>query len=158
FNLFREGMEAYRPGFLGNAEKIRGVGNMVRELFGVDTGDATAKTAAAGWTKATEAGEDMARRQGKGFDSSETWRLPQPWDTRQVGKFTEQQFVDAWRAELDAGGVKLWDKDTNKPATGARIDFVLRRAYSDIKSGGGSATPFSKEKRTFQFQPGSAGA
>lgn len=158
FNMFRDGMEAYKPGFLASAEKISGVQNMVRELFGADTGDQTAKVAAAGWRNAAEKGEDLARGVGKVFAPSDDWRLPQHWNPTRVGKFTEDEFVSAYKAEVDRGALKLWDKDTGKPAPAARQDFVLRRAYNDIKGEGGGPVPFSPEMRTFQFQPGNEGA
>jgi hypothetical protein len=95
---------------------------------------------------------------GKIFDPREDWRLMQPWSSRRVAKFSEAEFVKDYRAEIDSGGVKLWDKETNKYATAARTDDILKKAYADIKYEGGASTPFSKEMRTFEFQPGQAGA
>lgn len=59
---------------------------------------------------------------------------------------------------MDQGGLKLWDKEKNAPAAVADTDHILKRAYSDIKTEGGTSAPFSKEMRTFEFQPGQAGA
>lgn len=159
FNMFGAGMEAYKPGFLStSAETIRGVRNMVHEIFGAETGDQTAKVAAAGWKKASDTGVDLARGVGKIIDARERY-IPQHWTPERVAKFPEQEYVDAYKAEAARGGLKIWDKDFNKPAqTGPREDFVLRRAYNDIKGEGSSAVPFSAELRTFQFEPGAAGA
>ncbi len=43
---FEAGMNAYAPGLFGqSAQQLAGVRNMVREVFGVDTGDTVAKAA-----------------------------------------------------------------------------------------------------------------
>lgn len=159
FNIFSAGMEAYRHGFLGNAEKIQGVKNMVHEIFGADTGDAVAKTAAAGWKAAHEQAEREARVTGKVFDANENWNMPQHWEARRVKLVSEDDYVKAWKEELDRGGVELWDKDFNKPVqTAEREQFILRRAYNDIIAEGGRAVPFSQEMRTFRFKQGAEGA
>ncbi|HET8921272.1 MAG TPA: hypothetical protein VFN27_16555, partial [Xanthobacteraceae bacterium] len=59
---------------------------------------------------------------------------------------------------ISSGGLKLWDKETNKYATAARTDDILKKAYADIKYEGGAETPFSSDMRTFEFQGGQPGA
>ena len=54
-------------------------------------------------------------------------------NSRRVGKFTEAEFVKDFRGEIDNGGMKLWDKETNRYATAARRDDILKKAYADIK-------------------------
>lgn len=153
FNMFGAGMEAFKPGFLNNAEKIEGVRNMVRELFGKETGDQTAKVGVAGWKNATDKAVEMAKATGKRFAENEDWRLPQAWTPRRVAKVSEDEFVRTWTDEANRGGVEFWDKDANAPVqTAARQDFVLRRAYNDIKGEGGGGEPFSKDMRTFRFK------
>lgn len=161
FGRFGAGMNAYRPGILSNNREIlRGVTNLVKERFGVETGDQTAKAASAGFKAAAEYAEARARRAGKIFEANEDWRLPQPWNSERVMKFSADEFVRDFTKELteNGGGLKLWDKEKNKPAAVADYDTILRRAYSDIRNEGGVAAPFSKQMRTFQFQGGERGA
>jgi hypothetical protein len=158
FNMFSAGMSAYRPKFFSNQEIISGVRNMVHEMFGDDTGDVVAKTAAAGLREATDFGVKEYQNAGGILQPNEDWRIWQHWEPRRVQAATEKEYLDFWRNETNTGGVKLWDKDTNKPALATDYDKVLKRAYDDIKTESGNPAPFSDEMRTFQFQPGRAGA
>jgi hypothetical protein len=151
-------MEKLRPGFFKNPDVVRSIQNFVHELFGASTGDQTAATVARAFSEVSKYAADRAKAAGKIFEAREDWRLPQPWQSSRVVRFSEDEFVKDFRAAVDAGGLKLWDKDTNAYATAGRYDFVLKRAYSDIKTEGANSTPFSKEMRTFEFQPGRAGA
>jgi hypothetical protein len=158
YNMLGPMMEKFRPGFLGNPEAIRSAKHFVYERFGVATGDVAAKVVSDAFGQMIDHGEMLARGAGKVFEPNEDWRLMQPWSPRRVAQFTEPEFVKDWRAEMDAGGVKLWDKEKNAPAALADQDAILKKAYADIKYEGGTTAPFSKEMRTFRFQPGKAGA
>jgi hypothetical protein len=130
-------------------------------LFGVDTGNKAAKAVAAGVNDARLAAEQRAKLAGKEFEPNENWRIGQPWSTRRVEKFSEAEFVKDWRELVDSGAVKLIDKEAGPGrfyATAARTDDILKKAYADIKYEGGTAPPFSKDIRTFEFQPGKPGA
>lgn len=158
YNMLGSAMESFKPGFLASDQYVRSLKNFIYERFGVSTGDQAAKTVSDGFGKVIEASTNRAIQAGKIFDAREDWRLMQPWSPRRVAKFSEADFIKDYRAEIDSGGVKLWDKETNKYATPARTDDILKKAYADIKYEGGTSTPFSKEMRTFEFQPGQAGA
>lgn len=146
-------------------------GNLVNEIFGVETGDKAAKAVAAGWNAMTKAGVQRELLAGGQLEPREDWRIPQPWQSRRVAKFSEADFIKDFRAEIDNGGVKLIDKAAPPSAATlfaparpgfyaapARHDDILRKAYADIKYEGGAAAPFSNDMRTFEFQPGKAGA
>lgn len=158
FSLLGPEVEKFIPRVAGRAQVMQRTSNFVDELFGISTGDQVAKAMAQGFAKVTDWAVDQAKAAGKIFDTREDWRLPQPWESRRVAQFTEQQFVDKFMEHIDSGGLKLWDKDANAYALRSRYDFLLKRAYSDIKNQGGSTAPFSNEMRTFEFQPGKFGA
>jgi hypothetical protein len=158
FTMLGAEMEAFRPGFLASKDIINSAKNFVYERFGVNTGDGAAKTVSYGFGKAIDYAAARAKRAGKVFNELEDWRLMQPWTPERVGQFSEDEFLRDFRAEIASGGVKLFDQDTGRFATAARYDDMLKKAYSDIKTEGGSAAPFSKQMRTFQFQPGQTGA
>lgn len=156
---FEAGMSAYSPGLFGqSAQQLAGARNMVREVFGVDTGDTVAKAAAAGWKAATKEAVDRVTAAGRSLPVNEDWRLPQLWDSLRVRRFTRDEFKRDFRAEVDRGALVLWDRDTGKPAAAERTDFILDRAYRDITVGDSSSTAFSPEQRTFQFTDGAEGA
>jgi hypothetical protein len=158
YSMLGPEMEKMRPGFFNNAEVARSTKNFVYERFGVSTGDDVAKVVSDAFGKVSDYGVSRARAAGKVFDTREDWRLMQPWSSSRVGGFTEAEFVKDFRAQMDAGGLKLWDKETNAYAKADRYDHLLKKAYSDIKTEGGESTPFSKEMRTFEFQGGKSSA
>jgi hypothetical protein len=146
-------------------------GSLVDEIFGVDTGNKAAQAVAAGWQKMTHAGVQRELMAGGQLEAREDWRIPQPWNSRRVGKFSEDEFIKDFRAELENGGLKLIDKarpptaatlfEPARPgfyATPERTDDILKKAYEDISVEGGAAPPFSNQMRTFEFQPGAAGS
>lgn len=156
---FEDGIRPYAPGLLGQSgAQIAGVRNLVREVFGVDTGDASAKSAAAGWKLATTEAVGRVTAAGRNIPVNEDWRLPQFWDSLRVRRFSQEEFARDFKAEMERGGLILWDRDTGKPAAAGRADFVLQRAYRDITVGDSSSRAFSPEQRTFQFTDGAPGA
>ena len=158
YSMLGEAMEKLRPGFLRSADVVRSTKNFIYERFGVSTGDVAAKTVSDAFGKVIEYGANRATQAGKIFEPREDWRVPQPWNSSRVARFPEAQFVADFREAMDGGGLKLWNKETNAPAGAGDTDLILKRAYSDIKTQGGSSVPFSKDMRTFEFQPGQAGA
>ena len=157
-------------------EKFKGAGaamapDVIREIKGVDTGNKWAKGFAQAWKPMHEKAEQMARLVGRQFETNEHWDNPQPWTSRRVAKFSQDEFLKDTHGWLDSGGVKLIDKETPPSAatlfaparpgfyaTPARTDDILKKAYADIAYEGGADSPFSSQMRTFEFQPGEAGA
>lgn len=156
---FEEGLAAYKPGVLGqSAEQIQSVRNFIREGFGVDTGDATAKKAWAGWKTSVVEGVDRIRAAGRNLMPNEDWRFAQHWTPERVRRFGKDAYKQFWTEQVDRGTVTLWDRDTGKPVPAADRDRILDRAYRDIVGGGGDTGTFARESRTFQFTEGEAGA
>lgn len=158
YSMLGADMEKLRAGFFASKAVLRSSENFIKEIFGVSTGDEVAGNVARAFGQVSDFGADRAIAAGKVLDKRDDWRIPQPWRSARVEKFSEAEFVKDFRDAMQAGGLKLWDKDTNRYATPDRFDFVLQRAYSDIKNEGGTSAPFSKEMRTFEFQPGQPGA
>lgn len=156
---FGQSMEKYAPGLLGSSKnQIDSAKNIVRELFGVQTGDNLAAAAAKSFTEIVDKYGARARSAGKNFEQNEDWRIFQPWNSEQVKKVKEAQFVSDFMAEVDSGGIaRLWDTRTNLPATRDQYEFILKRAYADITGSGGGVGTFSPTQRTFEFADGTAG-
>ena len=151
-------LEKYKTGIKSNPQLIESSRNFIRERFGVNTGDALAKQVSDGFGRVIDIAANRAKAAGKIFKELEDWRVFQNWQPSQVARVTPDQYVKDHMAEVANGGLKLFDKETGKYATASKYDEILRRAYSDIKTEGGQTAPFSKDLRTFEFQPGSAGA
>jgi hypothetical protein len=157
---FGESMEKYAPGLLGASRaQIDSAKNIIREVFGVQTGDNLAAAAGKSFGDVRTIAEDRARAAGKNFEPNENWRVPQPWNPTQVKKVNEAEFVSDFMEAVDNGGIaRLWDTRNNVPASAADREFILKRAYADITGSGGGVGTFSPTQRTFEFAEGSAGA
>jgi hypothetical protein len=161
YSMLGPEMEKFKPGFLKNNKEIAAsTKRFIYERFGVNTGDTAAKAISDGFGKVIDYGVDRATAAGKIFEAREDWRVPQPWSSSRLANkgMTEGEFVKDFREQMDTGGLKLWDRENNTPAAAGRTDHILKKAYSDIKTEGGQSSPFSKEMRTFEFQPGQTGA
>jgi hypothetical protein len=158
FGMLGPEMEKFKPGFFKNQQLLTSAANFIKERFGVDTGDALAKSVSDGFGKVIEAGSDRARAAGKIFSELEDWRLPQHWAPSRVAQFTQDEYVRDHLNEIASGGLKLFDKETNRYATADQYSEMLKKAWSDIKTQGADDGPFSKNMRTFEFQPGEEGA
>lgn len=154
--------EAYSAKAAGLRQDTRGVRNMIRELFGVNTGDATAAQAAKEWGGATDWGVDRAQKLGHVFTPSDDWRMPQFWDTSRVNKFGQQEFLADLRKEVSSGALVVMNKEEGRAATAAEIPAILDGAVRDIRMDmsrkAGPGTIFKDSSRTFKFKEGDAGA
>lgn len=159
FSKFNAGLEAYKSTLAGLKQNTAGARNMVAELFGVDSGDAVAKAAAAGWRDATEWGVKFVQSAGKIFEENENWRLPQFWAADRVRRFgMGDEFRRDIQNAVDSGGLQIFDKERQEIATSpARIAALIDKAARDIVTEAGNAPVFSKETRTFLFADGRAG-
>jgi hypothetical protein len=158
FGLLGPEMEKFKASFFRDAQKLASAANFIKERFGVDTGDVLAKAVSDGFGKVIEQGQSRAKAAGKIFSELEDWRLPQHWSPSRVAQFSQDEYVRDHLNEIAAGGLKLFDKETNRYATAPQYSEMLKKAWSDIKTGGSDDGPFSKNMRTFEFQPGADGA
>ena len=158
FKFLGPELDKFRTGFLTNNKLIDSASNFVRERFGVNTGDKTSKAVSDGFGKMSDYAVQRARAAGRVFNEIEDWRLPQHWLPERVNQFSEGEYVKDHLAEISNGGLKLFNKETNRYAKAADYETLLRKAYSDIRTEGGGDGPFSKHTRTFEFQPGEPGA
>ena len=157
---FGEAMQKFAPGILGaSKEQIASAKNLIREVFGVSTGDNLAASGAKSWNEVRTWGETRAKSAGKNFEANENWRVPQPWQGEQVVKAGQDTFIADFRAEIENGGiVRLWDTRKGLPAGADDAQMILERAYNDIIGSGGGVGTFAPEMRTFEFADGAAGA
>lgn len=147
-------LEPYKSTLAGLRQDTETVWNVVDELFGVDTGDTSARAAAKGFSDAVAYAVDRVKREGKPLTVLEDWRLPQFWDTGRVRKFSEREFTDDLWREYEAGNLKVMDSEAPGEAPVAAVPGIIQNAYKDIKFGrgqGGGAGGFSNQLRVFRF-------
>src|SRR5258708_3174351 len=151
-------MEKFKDGFFQSQQLLTSSKNFIRERLGIDTGDALAKSVSDGFQKVIDEGSARAKAAGKIFAELEDWRLPQHWAPSRVAQFTQDEYVRYHLNEIASGGLKLFDKETNRYPTADTYSEMVKKAWSDIKTQGADDGPFSKNMRTFEFQPGETGA
>jgi hypothetical protein len=147
-------MHPYASKMAGLSQDTESVWNIVRELFGKDTGDDAAKAAAKGWKDATDYAVDRVKRSGKRLAALEDWRLPQLWNGDRMKKFSQQEFVGDLMREFEAGNMRVMDKAGYGEAPRGAVSGIIANAYDDIKLSrgvGNGSGAFSNSLRTFRF-------
>jgi len=147
-------LEPYKSTLAGLRQDTETIWNVVDELFGVDTGDQSAKAAAKGFDAATKYAVARVKREGKPLPVLEDWRLPQFWESSRVRKYSEREFTDDLMREYTAGNLKVLDKEGHGEAPGLAVPGIIVNSYQDIRFGRGSSAGggFSNQLRVFRFQ------
>jgi len=94
---FADAMEKYRTKGAGLIQDKQGMRNMVRELFGTNTGDATAKLHAKSWTDTNETARVRFNRAGGAIPKLKDYGVPQFHDPNLVNKVSKEE----WREFID---------------------------------------------------------
>lgn len=153
---------AYRSTAAGLRQDTNGIRNMIRETFGVKTGDAQAATAAKGWKNATDYGTKRAQDFGRNFQTTEEWRLPQFWQTSRVEKAGAATFKSDLMEQINSGALRVHDENGDLIKDPAVREAAVNKAILDIRKDlarkAGPGTIFKDEQRTFQFNDGQKGA
>jgi hypothetical protein len=150
------GLNAYRSKAAGLTQDVAGMRNVIRELHGVNTGDATAADFARSWRATADEGADRFIHGGGDLVKRDDWRHPQITDAARVRKLGR----DAWTEHLiqaaERGDLRIIDFDTNAPATGMALVNIIKTAGDNILShlppppGKGGAYGRHNERRVFQ--------
>lgn len=159
---FSQAIEAYASKMAGLKKDLNGPRNVIRELFGIDTGDQTAKAAATGWKESMQVAVDLAKQAGKVFSVAEDWRVPQFWSTARVREIGLDEFKRDMLTEIAQGHMRVVDEVHGGFAQGARIREILDASAQKIWMGSGEGTgggtgSFNKELRVFRFVEGRNG-
>ena len=106
--MIGDALDKFKPGIMGStAEQLTSSRNLIREIFGVDTGDKLSQAVAQGVAKVMPIAEARAKAAGISFKDVENYRVPQPKTSSQVARFTPEEFQKWWTDQLTKGAVKL---------------------------------------------------
>lgn len=147
--------ENLQSGFLGLKQDSDSIWQVVDELFGQDTGNDVAQTAAKGFTDMNKAAVDRLKRGGVMGASLDTWKLPQRWDSKRLNKFGSDEFHNDMMTAIETGGLKVRDqKDPSGYAPPAAISGIVRQNWKNqiAGKGGGTAGRTLQQFRVFEFQ------
>lgn len=117
--------------------KMRGRAQMseiVRELFGVNTGNRAAKEAAEAWRRAAEQLRQRFNQAGGDIGFRSDWGLPQSHNWKAVRKAG----FEAWRAEIlpKLDRARMIDNRTGMAFTEESLELALRDVFETIRSNG----------------------
>ena len=132
-SMFAEGLEKMRTRNLGFTQDTTLVRNMVKELFGTDTGNANAKAVAKLWGDTAEFARQRFNRAGGAVPKLQEWGMPQHHDPLLVGKAGKGRWLDFI--------VPLLDRDKMVNAAGVPMDdlefqVMMDKMYDTIRTNG----------------------
>lgn len=119
---------------LGQVRNRAQLTDMVRELFGEDSGNLAARELADAWTQSAEMLRQRFNAAGGDIGKIERWGLPQAHDSRQV----RAAGYEAWRADilprLDVA--KMRDARTGLAFSPETLELALRDVFETIRTDG----------------------
>ena len=124
----------FRKNLIGSTRKKAQLKDMVREVFGEDTGNANARELAQAWSKAAEYLRQRFNAAGGAISKRVDWGLPQFHNTLAVRKASFQEWRDFIAPKLNRQ--KMIDEQTGAAFTEARLELALRDVYETISSDG----------------------
>lgn len=99
-------LEKYKPNAIG-IRSLADLDDVVRELFGQDSKNATAKAMSKAWKETSEFARKMANLAGASIPKLENWGLPQTHDQNVIRKVGKQSWIDYIVGRLDWSKIKM---------------------------------------------------
>jgi hypothetical protein len=118
-------------GALGNKATAK---DLVREVFGEDTGSAVAKELAQSWSTAADYARTRFNQAGGSIPKRKDWGMPQAHDSLQVRKAGRDEWKNFIRDRL--APEKMVDEKTGLPFTRDQLEFVLDQVFDTIATEG----------------------
>jgi hypothetical protein len=125
---------------LGRVRDVATLHDVLREAFGEDTGNASAKVLAKAWLETAESLRLQFNERGGSIGKMEKWGMPQVHNMLAVRSVPFEQWRDFLMGDdtrdglLDRGN--MIDGETGLPMTPQRLELALRSVYDTITSDG----------------------
>ena len=133
-SILNDVLASFKRNLVGEVRNKATQRNMVRELFGENTGDVSAREFAKAWQDASEYLRLARNRAGGTTAKREDWGLPQNWDQLAVSKVTPEQFINDIIDDLNFE--KMVDERSGLKFTKESVRPALRDVYETISTGG----------------------
>lgn len=130
---FADAMNQYRTKGAGLMQDTEGMRDMVRELMGTGTGNASAKAHAKSWLAAAETARVRFNRAGGAIAKREDWGLPQFHDANLVNKVSKEEWIEYITPMLDRSKMT---NNAGHPMTDMEYRLMMEKAYDDIATDG----------------------
>ena len=127
-------LATFKRNLVGEVRNKAQLKNMVREVFGENTGDISAREFAEAWKAAAEYLRLARNRAGGSTVSRDDWGMPTNWQSEAVAKVTEKEFIDDIIDRLDFN--KMFDERSGLKFTKETVAPALKEVYESIRTGG----------------------
>jgi hypothetical protein len=124
----------FRGDLLGRTRDKSALKDVLREVFGEDTGSASAKELAESWGKTAERARQWFNQAGGRIPKREDWGLPQAHDSVAVGKASFNEWRDFIFPLLNPD--KMINDKTGFAFTREQLELALKDVYETIRSDG----------------------
>jgi hypothetical protein len=130
---FADAMNQYRTKGAGLVQDTEGMRDMVRELFGTDTGSASAKAHAKAWGESAEMARTRINRAGAAVAKREDWGMPQYHDPGLVAKVSKEEYIEFVVPLLGRNKMR---NNSGHPFTDMEFSLMMQKMYDDISTDG----------------------
>jgi hypothetical protein len=127
-------LATFRARGLGWHSNVNTLHDVVRELWGTNTGNSAAKEMAESWSKVGEMARQMYNEAGGAIPKLDTWRLPQSHNMVAVMKAGQEAWVKFVTPLLDHS--KMINERTGKAFTPQELDLALSEVFKTIGEDG----------------------
>ena len=133
-SMMDEYLTTFKRDLIGRTRNKATMNNLIREVFGENTGDAAARELAGAWGRASEYLRQRFNSAGGSISKRLDWGLPQSHSTERVRavKFEEWRDFIAPRLNVD----KMIDERTGLKFSPARLELALKDVYETIRTDG----------------------
>lgn len=127
-------LATFRRNIVGETRNKAQLKNMVREVFGENTGDVAAKEMAQAWSKASDYLRKRFNAAGGRIPARQDWGMPQVHNMLAVRQATPQEWKEFIRPLLDMK--KMVDEQTGLPFNPEKLELALTNVYENIATDG----------------------
>tara|TARA_R110000851_G_scaffold193009_1_gene343735 strand:- start:1 stop:2460 length:2460 start_codon:yes stop_codon:yes gene_type:complete len=145
-SILNDVLASFRRNLVGEVRNKATQKNMVRELFGENTGDVSAREFAQAWQAASEYLRLERNKAGGTTAKRVDWGMPQNWDQLAVSKVTPEQFINDIIDDLNFE--KMVDERSGLKFTKESVRPALRDVYETISTGGVNKLSTNMASRT----------
>lgn len=121
----------------GRVRKKAELKEIVRELFGEETGNHAARELAEAWRRSSERLRQRFNRAGGDIGFRSDWGLPQAHDWKRVREAGADAWIEDIWPRLDRA--KMMDRRTGRPFSDAALREELGKVFDTIRSDGATA-------------------
>ena len=125
---FSNGLKEFGRGARGQVKSKATLDQLVKEVFGQDTGNPNAKALATEWKNTAEFLRNMANEYGMSIPKRTDWGMPQVHDKLRIMKSGR----DAWVNFLIEGNYLDYNKMVNQRTGIQFTDLTIRRALEEV--------------------------